>query len=136
MDEVWKDNLQAAQQSSRKRAASSQEAVMRKVSFFSYMPAFAVALLKDLLDLVLIGSLPGIGTIITVCFSLLIFFLLMLNGSGKKYSLTKKSLLLAGGAIVEGIFFGLNFLPIETMTVFLIYHGDKKASKHEAVVHA
>lgn len=34
-----------------------------------------------------------------------------------------------GGTIAEGIFFGLNFLPIETMTVFAIYLGDKRSHK-------
>lgn len=112
------------------------ETTYRHVSFFSYMPALAVALLKDLLDLALIGSLPGIGTVITFCFSLAIFFLLLLAGSGKSYPLSRKGKLLLVGTIVEGVLFGLNFLPIETITVYLIYRGDKKSGQKEAVLRA
>ena len=101
----------------------------KPVSFLKYLPALMVAILKDLLDLVLIGSLPGIGTIVTFTFSLLIFFLLMLSGSSKSYSTSKKGMILLGGTLTEGILFGLNFLPIETLTVLAIYFGDKRSRK-------
>lgn len=136
MADTWeqqRDDLDAARQASGYRSKQSAEAEVpsqrRNVSFFSYMPALAAALLKDVLDLMFIGSFPGLGTIITFCFSILIFFLLMLAGSGQNYTLTKKGMLLLAGTAVEGIAFGLNFLPIETITVFLIYRGDKKANK-------
>jgi Zn-dependent membrane protease YugP len=93
----------------------------------TYIGAFLTALLKDLLDFTLIGSLPGIGTIITICFSLLILFFLVLAGASRKsYNLTKKGLLLLLGTGAEGLLFGLNFLPIETLTVYAIYRMDKK----------
>lgn len=140
MDTAWKDDLETARQSSRNRTMRSdtihQALVARHVSFFSYMPALLIALMKDLLDLTFIGSLPGIGTVVTFCFSILIFFLLMLAGSGQNYTLAKKGLLLLVGTVAEGILFGLNFLPIETMTVFLIYRGDKKAGKKEISLQA
>jgi hypothetical protein len=106
--------------------AVSQE---KPVSFLKYLPALMVALLKDLLDLVLIGSLPGVGTVVTFVFSLLIFLLLLLSGSSKKYSTSKKSMILLAGTLTEGMLFGLNFLPIETLTVLAIYIGDKKSQK-------
>lgn len=135
MDAGWKNNLEMARQASKGRRDQSftEEVSVRKrnVSFFSYMPALLVALMKDILDLVFIGSLPGIGTIVTFCFSLLIFFLLMLAGSGTSYSLARKGALLLAGTLAEGVLFGLNFLPIETITIFLIYRGDKRASKKQ-----
>ena len=131
MNEAWSDTLKTAQKkaSASSRVTKAAPAQQHFVSLFSYAPALLVAFLKDMLDLAFITSLPFIGTFITFCFSLLIFFLLLLNGSGKQYSLTKKGIILMGGTIVEGIFFGLNFLPIETMTVFAIYLGDKRSHK-------
>jgi hypothetical protein len=140
MDAALKSNLSAAQKASRDRANQSTvktpAAQARNVSFSSYTPALIVALLKDTLDLILITSLPGIGTVLTFCFSILIFFLLMMAGSGTSYSLARKDMILAMGTIAEAVFFGLNLLPIETMTVLFIYHSDKKASKREARLQA
>jgi hypothetical protein len=136
MDTEWKEKFEAikreARRQSQQRIEKGQVILGRQVSFFSYMPALSVALLKDLLDLTLIGSLPGIGTIITFCFSILIFLLLMMSGSKQRRSLAKKGLILLIGTITEGLFFGLNLLPIETMTVFFIYLTDKHAGKKEA----
>lgn len=97
-----------------------------RVKFSKYVPALAVALFKDILDLVLIGSLPGIGTVVTLIFSMLIFMLLMLSGSSHKYPMQKKGVMLLLGTLTESFFFGLNFLPIETLTVLAIYWSDKK----------
>jgi hypothetical protein len=99
----------------------------------AYAPAFLAALLKDLLDLVGIGSLPAIGTVLTLCFSLLIFLLLwaFAGTSRKSHGAVRSGVLKSGkvllaGTIVESLFFGLNFLPIETLTVYIIYRMDKK----------
>jgi hypothetical protein len=90
-----------------------------------YIIALIAALLKDALDLAFIGSLPGIGTVITICCSILIFFMMLLSGSGQRRKMArgmiKKGLLLLGGTIVEMIGFGINFFPIETFTVALVY---------------
>lgn len=99
-----------------------------QVSIFEDIPyviAFGAAILKDALDLAFIGSLPGIGTVITICASILIFFMMLLSGAGQKKKMAKgmikKGLTLIGGTIAEMIGFGLNFFPIETATVLLVY---------------
>lgn len=91
-----------------------------------YGIAFSLALFKDLLDLAFIGSLPAIGTIITFCISIAIGFVLLFDGissSQRKVArrMTKKFLVLIAGTLAEGILFGLNFFPIETFTVFIIF---------------
>lgn len=91
-----------------------------------YGIAFSLALFKDLLDLAFIGSLPAIGTVITFCVSMAIGFVLLFDGisnSQRKVArrLTKKFLVLIAGTLAEGILFGLNFFPIETFTVFIIF---------------
>ncbi|HBI17297.1 MAG: hypothetical protein UR60_C0012G0007 [Candidatus Moranbacteria bacterium GW2011_GWF2_34_56] len=101
-----------------------------------YGVAFSLALFKDLLDLAFIGSLPAIGTIITICISMAIGFVLLFDGisnSQRKVArrLTKKFLVLIAGTMAEGILFGLNFFPIETLTVFIIFWmslADRKRS--------
>ena len=112
-----------------------------------YIVALGLALLKDLLDLVLIGSLPGIGSIITFIFSLAIVFLILLAGllsvvtrgveiksMTRIWGVIKRLLVLTGGTGVEELF-GLNLLPWETGTVILIMwmHGReyKKAKKRK-----
>lgn len=141
MDATWKDNFEAAKREARRqsqqRIEKEQVVLGRPVSFFSYMPALGAAILKDLLDLIfMIGPLFFIGTIVTFCFSLLIFFLLMLSDTKQKHSLTKKGLILLIGTLTEGLFFGLNLLPIETMTVLFIYFMDRRASKKEVSLSA
>lgn len=109
-----------------------EEVKRNKATIFSYAAPFAAALLKDLLDLGMIGSLPGIGTIITLCFSILIFLLIHLSRTesrlmGSRFIL-RAGLTMIFGTVVEGFAFGLNFVPIETMCVFLIYIMDKNMS--------
>lgn len=91
-----------------------------------YGVAFSLALLKDLLDLVGVGSLPAIGTIITWCVSIGIGLILLFDGvssSQRKVArrMTRRFLVLIAGTIVESLLFGLNFLPFETITVAIIY---------------
>lgn len=137
MDVALKDNLEAARSiRSGQSRVKNPPLEYRHVSIFSYMPALFVAALKDVLDFMLIGSLPGLGSVITFCFSLFIFFLLLMAGSGQKYSLTKKGIVLLIGTAAEGFLFGLNFLPLEVITVVIIYMKDKQASKSEVVLRA
>lgn len=91
-----------------------------------YGIAFALALLKDLLDLVFIGSLPAVGTVITFCVSIAIGFVLLFDGistSQRKVArrMARRFLVLVAGTLAEGILFGLNFFPIETLTVAIIF---------------
>ena len=104
-----------------------------KPSAFLYLGVAMIALLKDLLDLVGIGSLPGIGTVVTICFSFLIWMLLFLfdkssQGARSNIQLTR-GLVLLGFGLVEAVGFGLNFLPIETTMVIVLYQLARKAYK-------
>lgn len=80
--------------------------------------AIGLALLKDLLDYVGIGSLPAVGTVITFIFVIAIAMILFL--AAPKY-FTGNMIMLLGGGGVESFLFGLNFLPILTATVLAIY---------------
>ncbi len=114
-----------------------------------YIVALAIAILKDLLDLAFITSLPGIGSILTLLFSGLIFILIFLAGimgiilgKGKtKISSTMRFLrflkrfgVFLGGTVTEELL-GLNFFPFETVTVAIIMwmhgHSYKKAKKEK-----
>jgi hypothetical protein len=90
-----------------------------------YMIALVFAIGKDLIDFVGVGSLPAIGTIISICCSIMIFLLMLLAGSGGKRKFAKKYMnkfiVLIAGTLAEAVLFGLNFLPIETATVIIIY---------------
>ncbi len=107
------------------------EAEIRKhhTSLLLYAPAFMVAGFKDMMDLVGIGSLPGIGTIVTLCCSILIFLLLFITRTNKSLIqsrfLIRAGLILIFATLVEGLALGLNFLPIEIMTIYAIYWLDK-----------
>ena len=70
------------------------------------------------------GSLPAIGTIITILVSILIGLMMLLAGSYDTYRATRRILLrymILIGTTVSEFFFGLNFIPIETFGVILIY---------------
>ncbi len=83
--------------------------------------ALSFAILKDIVDLVGLGSLPVIGTLITFFASSIIFFALLLaGGGGKKKRWAKKYGILIAGTIIEFIF-GIDFLPIETCVVIIVY---------------
>ena len=90
----------------------------------AYIPAFFAAVLKDLLDPIGIGSLPAIGTVVTICISIFIGFMMLLAGAHGKgkfvKGMMKRFLVLVGGTGTE-MLFGINIVPIETFTVVIIY---------------
>lgn len=98
-------------------------------NIIGYTIAFTIALCKDLLDFVGIGSLPLIGWIVATIASTLIFItLLTTDSSGSMASsrrMIQRVIVLAGTIVVEGLFFGLNFLPLETGAVLLLALLDK-----------
>lgn len=101
----------------------------KKVRLWAYIGPLMVAGLKDFLDLFLIGSSPGVGTVVTFCFFILIFFLFLIRDD---LTVRMKPVFLfqAGGALmfatgVEGFAFGLNFLPVGLGTVLGIYFREK-----------
>jgi hypothetical protein len=102
-------------------------ALAKKIDFSKdmfFVPAFIAAVFKDILDFAFIGSLPAIGTVITLCISIFIWFMMLLAGASGKgkvvKGMIKRSMVLIGGTMAEFLF-GLNFLPIETITVGIIY---------------
>jgi hypothetical protein len=106
-----------------------------QADFFLYAAALFAAILKDLLDWIGIGSLPAIGTIITICVSIFIFLMLLLAGSSSKIKIASKIvrryLILGLGTLVEFLF-GLNFLPVLTLTVIVIWLMALAEKKQEA----
>jgi hypothetical protein len=111
-----------------------------KPSMLLYLGISMIALFKDLLDLVGVGSLPAIGTVITICITFLIWILFLVfdksGGGSKTNRAIVRGLILIFVGLVEGLFFGLNLLPIETATIVVLYflarHAYKKAKKeHE-----
>lgn len=107
-----------------------------------YFFAILAALLKDGLDLVGIGSLPAIGTVITVCDSLFIMMMMFLgNIMHEEHDRTifqsvllKQFGVLIFTTIVEFIF-GLDLAPFQTVGVVLIYSFALAARKgRDAVV--
>lgn len=122
------------------KAAKQTKFTGEKPSMILYLGISMIALFKDLLDLVGVGSLPAIGTVITVCLTFLIWILFLVfdkSGGGKKANRAiVRGLILIFVGLVEGLFFGLNLLPIETATIVVLYfmakHAYKKAKKeHE-----
>lgn len=112
--------------------------LLKQIDMFNDMPYFSAlgaALIKDISDFIGIGSLPGIGTVITICCSIFIGMMMFLGGAGEKRKIAKgwikKFLTLVGGTIVE-ILPGIDFLPVETMTAGLVYIwvlSDRKSSR-------
>ncbi len=102
-----------------------------KPSFLLYSAVTMIAVLKDLLDLVGIGSLPALGTVVTFCFTFLIWILLFTfdRSGGSRNTKTTRGLVLGAVAIVEGFGFGLNFFPVETMSVVLLYQLARRTWK-------
>lgn len=124
---------------------ASQAALM---SYFNpyldwlYGIALSAALLKDILDLVAIGSLPGIGTVITLMATVTIWAVMIITGSAfkaiKKRRLIMRYGVLAAGTLIEMIF-GIDFLPIETAMVIYIFISaleDRRDAKQKSDMEA
>jgi uncharacterized membrane protein len=102
-----------------------------KPSAMLYLGVAMIALLKDLLDFVGVGSLPGVGTVVTICFTFLIWILLTIfdHSGGKHNKKLARGFVVLMFGLVEAIGFGLNFLPIETAMVVVVYYMARKAWK-------
>jgi len=97
-----------------------------KLSDWMYWAALFAAMLKDFLDWMLLGSLPGVGTVITLGISIFIAAMMLLGsfttGHGRtQQKIIRSWLVLLAGTTAEMILFGVNFLPIETFAVLIIY---------------
>lgn len=134
-------NLKAARASSLKNSAQNVKknikAAANIASLMTYIDPFmdwlfgialSVALLKDILDLVGFGSFPAIGTVVTLMASATIALIMFITGSGSKAKMIKGLVksgakrygVLVFGTIIEMIF-GIDFLPIETTVVIIVF---------------
>ncbi len=102
---------------------SSSAATGEKPSFLLFGGLALIGLLKDTLDLIGIGSLPVLGTGITLCFSFFSFMLLLLfdRSGGRGNKRMAQGMVVTLGTLVEGIGFVINFLPLQTLTVVFLY---------------
>lgn len=86
--------------------------------------ALMIAIFKDIIDLIGIGSFPIIGTLLTFFASCIIFFCTLITGSGAKKDFARRIMKKYGtiiiGTLIEFIF-GIDFLPIETCIVIIVY---------------
>ncbi len=102
----------------------------KSVRLVAYMGPLMAAGLKDVLDLVFVGSFPGFGTLVTFCLYLLIFLLFVvtdhLTVRSKTIFLLQAGIALVFGSAVEGLIFGLNFLPVGTGLIVSIFIREKK----------
>jgi hypothetical protein len=116
--------------------ASVAASLLKHMNLFNdwlFAIAMIVAVLKDLLDYVGIGSLPAIGTVVTLCASILIGFIILLAGGGGKKQMAKYLILIAG-TLIE-MLFGLNFIPGETgmvIAIYIVVLMDRKIAAEEA----
>lgn len=115
----------------------SASSLLGQVHFLGDMPyvaALGAAMLKDLLDLVFVGSLPGMGTVITIICSIFIGMMIFLAGINDKTKrkarrLAKSKafqktvvriLALILGTVIEFVP-GVDFFPVESAIVVIIY---------------
>lgn len=82
-----------------------------------------IALLKDILDFIGLGSLPVIGTAVTLCFSFVIFMLLLTfdRSGGRGNKRIAQGIVMTFFTLIEGLGFVLNFLPLQTLTIVFLY---------------
>ncbi|MFA6973951.1 MAG: hypothetical protein WC238_04430 [Parcubacteria group bacterium] len=143
-EQTHSENLKKQQHGHRlKNHLNKARDVGQKLALFSYVNPFMdwlfgiaiiLAILKDILDFVGVGSLPGIGTVITLIVSLSIAFVMLLTGSASKIKISKtgrKFMVLIGGTIVEMIF-GIDFAPIETTMAVYIFYSTLKSRQEAA----
>lgn len=115
-----------------------------KPGIIGYGPIFMVAALKDLLDLTVVFSLPGISFIVSFIFGVVIYILLV--SARTNYNLVTSRALLRRimkmrifrqffsflmillAFLVEGLAWGINLFPIETLTVLIIFLMDRSLS--------
>jgi hypothetical protein len=100
---------------------------MNQINLIMDMPfvaAFGAALLKDLLDTVA-GPTVILAILFSILCSIFIFMMLLLVSANDKRgmakSLIKRGAILIGGGLADSIP-GIDFLPIESLTVAVIYY--------------
>lgn len=125
MDNI-KNTLNTAKNIAETASPTGALSLLRQVDFIGDMPyaaALGAALVKDLLDFV-VAETVILSILFSMLCSIFIFMMMLLVGSnGKKKgatSLLKKIGVLGVGGIADSIP-GIDFFPIETLTVAIIY---------------
>lgn len=101
------------------------------VKLTSYSAVLVVACFKDLMDYTIVLALPGIGTILSGCCTVLIFLLLFFPKRRYKIASNARlaildAFILIGLVPLEGLMFPFNLLPFTIAAVGMIYMTDKK----------
>ncbi|HCP08576.1 MAG TPA: hypothetical protein DIT25_02135 [Candidatus Moranbacteria bacterium] len=96
-----------------------------------YGIALSLALMKDILDFVGFGSLPLLGTAVTLVVSFSIFFIMLITGSFSQAKWAKRVGVLTAGTLAESLF-GINFLPVETIIVVIVFRMTLQARQKKA----
>lgn len=96
------------------------------ITDWMYGLALIAAILKDILDPIEAAAITYMLVIAaTFCVSIFIAMMMLLgsvmNGSGRRQQKIIKSWLILMGGTTAELLFGINFLPIETFTVLLVY---------------
>lgn len=112
--------------------------LLKQVNLLGDMPfvaALGAAILKDILDLAF--NIFLIGALFSILCSIFIFMMIYLAGAGGKRNeaggLMRKGLAIVAGGLTDA-FPGLGFLPIETLTVGIIYAmvlAERRAAENE-----
>ena len=85
-----------------------------------YGIALSVAILKDILNYTGLGSLPGIGTVLTWMASITIFAIMLITGNTGKAKWARRIGVWLFATFLEMIF-GIDFIPWETFMVIIVY---------------
>ncbi len=105
-----------------------------------FLIMFVLALFKDVMDFVVI-FLPFITPILTFLISLSIFIIVLVHGSLSQYKqasrFVTRVMLIAIVSLVEAIGFGINFFPLETAVVIVLYwhirHERRRIRKEQEI---
>lgn len=106
------------------------------VADLQYAIAFFLALAKDFSDFGFIGSLPGLGTIISLLVTIIIILNLFVanafegdTSTGFMARRMRRYILTLLVGLFEMLFFGLNFFPMTTVVVWWMYRSVRKHRK-------
>jgi hypothetical protein len=113
-----------------KKASATAKAMLFSIEMrdIFFIGAIMMAVLKDISDFPGMGSIPVIGTVLTLMASITIIAGMLVSGSYKSGRKNKSNVkraikrwgTLAGGTLTE-LLFGVNFLPVETLTALITF---------------
>ena len=119
----------------RKHIAEAEQYVAKeketKPTLWGYKFVFVLAICKDLIDLSIVATIPGIGFIITSMFWIAMFIALYLAKTNRSLFEIKKIATLVVGFILEAFGFLLATLPMQTIVAVVIFLIDKAESNEK-----